>query len=146
MCSVTFFSERLRQPFQREADVLESENLGGWGGQLCLTRQAGIIFATDTMGNIGTNRHEGTGFKESLSYFTRPWWCLGIWHKKPGKGITGYDTNINMLITVKEFEPKINIKQVKDFPSGTVDKNWPANAGDTASILGLGRFHLPPTN
>ena len=97
----------------------------------------------------GQHRHhrpEGTGFKESLSYFTRPWWCLGNWHKKPGKGITGYDININMLITVKEFQPKIIIKQVKDFHGGTVDKNWLANAGDTASIPGLGRFHLPPTN
>ena len=30
---------------------------------------------------------------------------------------------------------------VWDFPGGTVDKNPPANAGDTGSIPGLGRFH-----
>ena len=30
-----------------------------------------------------------------------------------------------------------------DFPGGTVVKNPPANAGDTGSILGLGRSHMP---
>ena len=30
-----------------------------------------------------------------------------------------------------------------DFPGGTVDKNLPANAGDTGSTPGPGRFHLP---
>ena len=30
-----------------------------------------------------------------------------------------------------------------DFPGGTVDKNLPANAGDSGSIPGLGRFHMP---
>ena len=29
----------------------------------------------------------------------------------------------------------------KDFPGGTVDKGLPANAGDTSSIPGLGKFH-----
>ena len=29
-----------------------------------------------------------------------------------------------------------------DFPSGTVDKNLPANAGDMGLILGPGRFHM----
>ena len=35
----------------------------------------------------------------------------------------------------------VNI-MVWDFPGGTVDKNPPANAGDTGSIPGLGRFHM----
>ena len=30
-----------------------------------------------------------------------------------------------------------------DFAGGTVDKNRPANAGDTSSIPGPGRFHKP---
>ena len=34
------------------------------------------------------------------------------------------------------------IKRRKDFPSGAVDKNLPANAGDTGSSPGLGRFHM----
>ena len=34
----------------------------------------------------------------------------------------------------------------QDFPGGTVDKNLPANAGDTGSIPGKGRFHLPRSN
>ena len=35
---------------------------------------------------------------------------------------------------------------VWDFPGGTVDKNPPANAGDTGSIPGLGRFHMVWSN
>ena len=30
-----------------------------------------------------------------------------------------------------------------DFPGGPVVKNLPANAGDTDSIPGPGRFHVP---
>ena len=32
---------------------------------------------------------------------------------------------------------------ILDFPGGRVDKNPPANAGDTGWIAGLGRFHMP---
>ena len=32
------------------------------------------------------------------------------------------------------------------FPGGAVDKNLPANAGDTGSIPGLGRSHMPRSN
>jgi len=31
-------------------------------------------------------------------------------------------------------------------PDGAVDKNPSANAGDTGSVPGLGRFHLPQSN
>ena len=34
----------------------------------------------------------------------------------------------------------------EDFPGGTVDKNLPADAGDTGSIPGLGRSHMPQSN
>ena len=99
------------------------------------------------MGNIGTPGLKETRAQRVTALLYQALVVFGIWHKKPGKGITGYDTNTNMLITVKVFEPKIIIKkQVKDFPGGTMDRNWPASAGDTASIPGLGRFHLPPTN
>ena len=30
-----------------------------------------------------------------------------------------------------------------DFPDGTVDKNLPANGGDTGSIPDVGRFYMP---
>ena len=33
-----------------------------------------------------------------------------------------------------------------DFPGGTVVKNPPANAGDTGSSPGPGRFHMPQSN
>ena len=34
----------------------------------------------------------------------------------------------------------------QDFPGGTVGKNPPANAGDTGSIPGPGRFHMVQSN
>ena len=34
----------------------------------------------------------------------------------------------------------------RDFPGGTVVKNPPANAGDTGSIPGPGRSHMPWSN
>ena len=33
-----------------------------------------------------------------------------------------------------------------DFPDGTADRNLPANAGDTGSISGPGRSHMPQSN
>ena len=35
---------------------------------------------------------------------------------------------------------------IKDFLDGAVDKNPPANVGDTGLIPGLGRFHMPWSN
>ena len=40
----------------------------------------------------------------------------------------------------------LKIDQVRDFPGGPVVKNLPANAGDTGSISGLGRFHMLRSN
>ena len=33
-----------------------------------------------------------------------------------------------------------------DIPGGPVVKNSPSNAGDTGSVPGLGRFHMPWDN
>ena len=33
--------------------------------------------------------------------------------------------------------------KIWDFPGGTVDKNPPANVGNTGSIPSPGRFHIP---
>ena len=38
------------------------------------------------------------------------------------------------------------LKNLWDFPGGTLVKNPPANAGDTGSILGLGRSHMARSN
>ena len=35
---------------------------------------------------------------------------------------------------------------IMDFPGGAVVKNPPANAGDTGSSPGPGRFHMPQSN
>ena len=37
-------------------------------------------------------------------------------------------------------------KQTRGFPDGAVVKDPPANAGDTSSIPGLGRSHMPQSN
>ena len=34
-------------------------------------------------------------------------------------------------------------EEVSGFPGGSVVKNSPANTGETGSIPGLGRFHMP---
>ena len=39
-----------------------------------------------------------------------------------------------------------SLKDCGDFPGGPVVKNPPANAGDTGSIPGLGRFHMQQSN
>ena len=42
---------------------------------------------------------------------------------------------------------KINLKiNTLDFPSGSVVKNLPANAGDTGSVPAPGRSHMPQSN
>ena len=40
----------------------------------------------------------------------------------------------------------IDLPYVLGFPGGTVVKNLPANAGDTGSSPGPGRFHMPRSN
>ena len=37
----------------------------------------------------------------------------------------------------------MQVRRGEDFPSGTVDKNPPANAGDMGLIPGPGRSHMP---
>ena len=41
---------------------------------------------------------------------------------------------------------KLHKRLLGEFPSGPVDKNLPANAGDMGSIPGPGRFHMPQSN
>ena len=36
--------------------------------------------------------------------------------------------------------------EAQDFPDSWVGKNTAANAGDTGSVPGLGRFHMPQSN
>ena len=37
-------------------------------------------------------------------------------------------------------------KKKRGFPGGAVEKNLPANAGDTGSIPGPGKSHMPRSN
>ena len=48
---------------------------------------------------------------------------------------------------VSEVQKKQLLKtHLWDFPGGTVVKNPPANAGNTGSIPGPGRSHMPRSN
>ena len=57
-------------------------------------------------------------------------------------------------IIVRDFSTPLSIleksnrqkKISRDFPGGAVVKNPPANAGDTGSIPGPGRSHMPRSN
>ena len=47
-----------------------------------------------------------------------------------------------MTFVLPVFEVYIN----QGFPGGAVVKNPPANIGDTGSVPGLGRSHMPRSN
>ena len=47
---------------------------------------------------------------------------------------------------LKAGSSKDKVKNTWDFPSGSVDKNPPANAGDTGLSPGPGRSHMPRSN
>ena len=49
-------------------------------------------------------------------------------------------------LTEKECEVGIRNSALRGFPGGTVVRNLPANAGDTGSIPGPGRSHMPRSN
>ena len=55
-----------------------------------------------------------------------------------------------MVVDTSESQPvgsnTLLKKSLRDFPGGAVVKNLPANAGDTGSILGPGRSHMPRSN
>jgi len=52
--------------------------------------------------------------------------------------------NVNCATTVENI---LAVPQkAQDFSGGTVGKNPPANAGDTGSIPGLGRFYRPQSS
>ena len=54
---------------------------------------------------------------------------------------------INTVILFKHvFWPLFKVAFFFHFPGGPVVKNLPVNAGDTGSILGLGRSHIPRGN
>ena len=53
------------------------------------------------------------------------------------------DKNNVFLLRAQQSSEKVSTRyKVQDFPGGTVVKNLPANAGDTGSSPGLGRFHM----
>ena len=60
---------------------------------------------------------------------------------------TSDDINTGVYLHFLLKPDKMTAKELKrDFPGGAVVKNLPANAGDTGSIPGLGRSHMPRSN
>ena len=57
-------------------------------------------------------------------------------------------TEMPLTLVEKPCKPILYLKRQrsKDFPGGLVIENLPANAGDTSSTPGLGRFHMPWSN
>ena len=55
-------------------------------------------------------------------------------------------TIILILFKVYNSVFQYHLKGAQDFPGGPVVKNPPASAGDTGSIPGLGRSHVPRGN
>ena len=64
------------------------------------------------------------------------YWRVQEWGKKRKRGVMG-------LAGYHDQTSKI---ESEGFPGGAVVKNPPANAGDTSSSPGLGRFHMPWSN
>ena len=58
---------------------------------------------------------------------------------------TEREKGLSKLRRETSFIPAVNHKLV-GFPGGSVVKNPPANAGDTSSIPGPGRSHMPQSN
>ena len=56
-----------------------------------------------------------------------------------------YKGKYNVVCKTKERK-RLTKNQYRDFPGGAVVKNLPANAGDTGSIPGPGRSHMPWSN
>ena len=50
------------------------------------------------------------------------------------------------LVTKKAEVVNLHKTLTLGFPGGTVVENLPANAGDTGSSPGLGRYHMPRSN
>ena len=57
-----------------------------------------------------------------------------------------YDSAILLLGIYLKKTKTVTQKDIWGFPGGTVVKNLPANAGDTGSSPGPGRFHMPWSN
>ena len=52
---------------------------------------------------------------------------------------------INSALVQMKIKTKNIYFKIVHFPGDAVDKNPPANSGDTALIPGPGRFHMPPS-
>ena len=59
---------------------------------------------------------------------------------------TSWTTHRNFTAQASDLNPTTMNNSFQDFPGGPVAKNLPANAGDTGSIPGPGRSHMPRGN
>ena len=56
------------------------------------------------------------------------------------------ETKLPFTEAESNLEGELKLLQDRDFPGGSVVKNPPANAGDTAASPGRGRSHMPRSN
>ena len=63
--------------------------------------------------------------------------------KLSDKPIIHKELPIRILVCLIKYECAVTLEEsIQDFPGSTMDKNLPANAGDTSSVPGQGRFHM----
>ena len=62
--------------------------------------------------------------------------------KKIFKKLTTIRCSNSSSENISKGNESTDLKRYLDFPGDSVDKNLPANAGDTGSIPGLERFHM----
>ena len=60
-------------------------------------------------------------------------------------GIQG-DPRVGCISILEKADTNVSNNKGLDFPGGPVVKNLPANAGDMASVPGLGGSHMPWSN
>ena len=77
-------------------------------------------------------------------------YCISGITADPGETVVNKNTPLVYAHIPESKGKNKQRKQLKKkswgFPGGSVVKNPPANAGDTCSIPGLGRLHMPRSN
>ena len=89
---------------------------------------------------LNTMTHQKYKFWKVILNFNNS--VLENWYKV----ILHYNKQYNQRNWVHKPKVLKFIKSFSDFPGGAVDKNPPANAGDTGSIPGLERSHMLRSN
>ena len=80
-----------------------------------------------------------------LSDFCQKWQKVSWWIHSLNVGVGMYIIGYE-ISSCRDLWKYLKNKIEWDFPGGTVNRNPPANAGNTHLIPGLGRTHMPKSN